>query len=153
VSKNYFINNILSGLEVPLIKLQENSYSLNEAQKKLPELYMKNMDSDPMFVNESGNDFRLVKGSPCLDKGVDLTRTLDSGKGTIIRVEDALYFCDGYGLIEGDKIRVGKNSPIKILKIDYQKGMITLARKIKWKTGDPVNLDFKGKGPDIGPEY
>jgi hypothetical protein len=152
VSKNYFRNNILSG-ENQLIKLLEDSFSLSEAQNKLTDLYQNNFDSNPLFVNESRNDFHITKVSPCIDKGANLTKTLNSGKGSSIKVEDPLYFCDGYGLIAGDKIRVGKNSPMKILKIDYEKGMITLSGKLKWKTGDPVNLDFKGKGPDIGPEY
>ena len=38
-----------------------------------------------------------------------------------------------------------------LVKVDYPSNTLTLARKITFKAGDPVNLPFAGKAPDIGP--
>jgi hypothetical protein len=152
-NKNYFFNNVLYGTkgEEQLIVLQNDKYSLKEAERILPALYSKNMDSDPKFVNEATNDFHLLPGSPCINKGEALSTALGSGKETVLIVADPLYFTDGFGLIGGDTIRIGKNPPVKIISIDYDSGKITLSGKAKWKNGDPVNLNYQGSAPDIGP--
>ncbi len=155
-SRNLFFNNILIGTKAgeQLIVLQNDKFSLKEAERDLPDLYSKNMETDPKFIDEKTDNFHLSKGSPCIDKGEALTKAVGSGKGDVLTVADPLYFCDGFGLIEGDTIRIGKNPPLSIQKIDYNSGKITLSGTAKWKDGDPVNLDFKGSGPDIGPfEY
>ena len=53
-------------------------------------------------------------------------------------------------MIPGDRIVVGGSKPVRIVNIDYFKNQLTLERSISWKHGDPVNLVFKGKAPDIG---
>ena len=134
--------------------LQNDKYSLKDAERVLPALYSKNMDTDPKFIDETANNFHLTPGSPCIDKGEALTNAVGSGKGNVLTVADPLYFTDGFGLIGGDTIRIGKNSPVTIVKVDYNSGKITLSGKAKWNNGDPVNLNFKGSTPDIGPyEY
>ena len=44
---------------------------------------------------------------------------------------------------------VGKNEPAAIVEMvgDTQ---LKLGRSISWKEGDPANLPFKGRAPDIG---
>ncbi|MCJ7750106.1 MAG: hypothetical protein MUQ65_03275, partial [Armatimonadetes bacterium] len=77
------------------------------------------------------------------------TAARSSGKGTVIEVEDALYFSDGHGIVDPDVLRVGTER-VKVLKVDYQANSITLDRSISWKQGDPVTLDYAGEAPDIG---
>jgi hypothetical protein len=93
----------------------------------------------------------LRPGSPCIDAGAHLTRTTAAGNGTEVAVEDALYFCDGFGLIAGDEVVIGDNRPARVTKVDYDSNLLTLGRAIAWKAGDPVDLPYGGKGPDIGP--
>ncbi len=155
-SRNYFFGNVLFGTCTgeQLITLQKDKFSLKDAQRNLPDLYSGNIETGPKFISEAAGDFRLSPGSPCIDKGEALTTAKGGGKGNIITADDPLYFCDGYGLIGGDTVRIGKNPPLTIRKIDYNSGMIILSGKAKWKDGDPVNLSFKGSAPDIGPyEY
>ncbi len=66
-------------------------------------------------------------------------------------MKDPHYFTDGYGVVEGDRIVVGANAPARVTKANYDTGELTLDRRVTWRDGDPVHLEFKGKAPDIGP--
>jgi len=97
-------------------------------------------------------NFKLQRDSKCIDAGTALTRTKSSGHGTEVEVENAGYFTDGFGKIDGDYIKIGANAPVKIVRIDYESNIITLASStgILWDTGDPVHLPYHGTAPDIG---
>jgi hypothetical protein len=153
-NRNCFFNNVMLGTAPgqQLIRLDRgDDYTLAEAQAQLPDLYKGNIESNPMLVDEAGDDFRLREGSPCIDQGADLTRTADAGTGTEVVVDDALYFCDGFGMIQGDEVVIGANRPARITNVDYEKNLLTLDRAISWEKGDRVNLPYVGAGPDIGP--
>ena len=77
--------------------------------------------------------------------------TSAAGSGKVVPVEDPLWFCDGYGLINGDMIVVGAGKPVKVLKVDYEKKTLEVESELKWEKGDGVNQPFTGKAPDIGP--
>ncbi len=95
-------------------------------------------------------DLRLQAGSPGIDQGVSLTQTTAAGSGTVVPVQDAGYFQDGFdGIIAPDQIRVGNNL-VTISDIDYGNNRITVDRSISWAAGDGVNLPFSGNAPDIG---
>jgi len=93
---------------------------------------------------------RLKESSPCIDAGTFLTRTVGSGKGREVVVEDAGYFTDGFDMAEGDLIRIGKNNPVRIVKIDYENNRITVDESISWEDGDGVSLSYSGLSPDMG---
>lgn len=119
-----------------------------------PEVFYGNIDGDPLFATydppNNNFDLTLQPESPAIDAGVALTITIEAGSGTEITVEDAGYFHDGYqGMIEADTIVVG-NETVSILTIDYANNKITVNRAIEWAANTPVNLPFKGDGPDIG---
>lgn len=95
-------------------------------------------------------DLQLQAGSPGVDQGVNLTQTTAAGNGTVITVQDAGYFQDGFdGIISPDQIRVG-NELVTITSIDYTNNRITINRSISWSANTGVNLPFNGNNPDIG---
>jgi hypothetical protein len=152
-SKTYFINNVLCGTQPgqKILGYLAKQFTLAEAQKDMSELYQGNIESDPQFVDTAKKDFHLKEGSACIDAGANLTATVEAGSGKVIPVEDPLYFCDGWGLIEGDQIVVGENKPVRVTKVDYEKKTIEVDREIAWKKGDAVNQPYQGKAPDMGP--
>lgn len=132
----YTHNNIL-GATVQFDKAGdtvENNYSVN-----------------PRFVNENERDFHLQSNSPMIDKGSFLTITTDAGSGTSIRVKDARYFMDGWGIIEGDAIQIeGQSQVVRIINVDYKNNIITVDASISWTKGKGIGLPYKGSAPDIG---
>jgi hypothetical protein len=148
-----FLNNLLRGKAAgeKLIQLDKEMFTLAEAQAKLAELYRGNIEADPMLRDPARDDFHLREGSPCIDAGANLTAAVEAGSGKVISVEDPLYFCDGWGLIDGDVIVVGENKPVRVTKVDYEKKTLEMDREITWKKGDAVNQPYQGKAPDIGP--
>ena len=93
---------------------------------------------------------RLQEGSPCIDAGVPITKTVGSGNGNEISVEDAGYFTDGFGISDGDLIRVGAYDSLRIVDIDYESNIITIDQVISWNNGDGVSLAYYGSAPDMG---
>ena len=134
-----------------IIQLEDDLFTLAEAQEELPDLYQGNLEADPGFRDAEAGDFRLRPYSPCIDAGAPLTVARQAGTGRNVAVEDALYFCDGNGLIEGDLVTVGANDPARVLQVDYENNILRLDREISWQAGDPVNLPYTGAAPDIGP--
>lgn len=106
--------------------------------------------SDPLFLDTNTSDFHLRSNSPCIDHGGILTETTDSGNGTEIKLKDARYFTDGYGLIDGDQISVGSNNLVRIVNIDYKTNSITIDKSISWNADDGVSYPFIGSAPDMG---
>lgn len=106
---------------------------------------------DPWFIDAAGRDFKLAQGSPLIDQGASLTTTTSGGSNTtIVNVGQARYFIDGYGITDGDLIRVGNNDPVRIVAINYGSNAITLSDPITYNNGDPVNLVYYGTAPDVG---
>ncbi|HOQ62308.1 MAG TPA: carbon-nitrogen hydrolase family protein, partial [Vicinamibacterales bacterium] len=152
-NRNRFVSNVVvqKSPGEKLIRLVKDEFTLAEAQQKLPDLYRGNLEVDPLLDVKGDDVVGLKAGSPCLDAGAALTVTTADGQGVDVPVEDPLYFCDGFGLIDGDRIVVGANAAAKLVKVDYEKRVLTLDRAITWKKGDAVNLPYAGQGPDIGP--
>jgi chitodextrinase len=67
-----------------------------------------------------------------------------------LTVADARYFHDGYGMIQGDLIQVGSNSPARVTAVNYSTNTITVNRSISWNNGDGVSYEYIGFQPDIG---
>jgi hypothetical protein len=150
-----FDHNLIStgvfGDDVVRFFCQAQSFTLEEAQSTYPEVFVGNLDGDPLFVNEGGRDFSLQDQSMAIDAGTYLTRTLASGSGTEIQVEDAGYFFDGFGIVEGDQIRLGGESgTARILSVDYLANTVTVDRELTWSAGQGVSLAYHGGAPDIG---
>ncbi|MBN2410493.1 right-handed parallel beta-helix repeat-containing protein [candidate division KSB1 bacterium] len=118
-------------------------------EQTYPEWASNNMEVDPKFIDPAQTDYHLQADSPCIDQGGPLTRAAAAGQGTQLEVQDALYFTDGYGLLEPDIIRVD-TSCVKITGIDYETNTLTLEQEMSWQKDTPVYLDYRGSGPDLG---
>lgn len=147
------LRNVLMGRERSAVTLwnkeQEVGFTLGGFEEQFPQTARGNLEAEPMFINAEKGDFHLKAGSPCIEAGMPLTTARSSGEGTVIEVEDALYFCDGHGIVDPDVVRVGKER-VKAVRVDYATNSITIDRSISWRRGDPVTLDYAGKAPDIG---
>ncbi len=127
-------NNLIDGAN-PAWALFGNSYITN----------------DPVFMNTSTNDFRLQNTSPAIDKGTFLTKTQNSGTGTIIELEDVHFFNNGYEIKEGDFIKLeGQDQQFEIISINYVNNSITLSDTTSWSSGNGISLTYRSILPDIG---
>jgi hypothetical protein len=107
--------------------------------------------SNPLLVNPGAGNFELGAGSPAIDAGNALTQTNGAGSGTAIVVDDARWFCDGYGIagITGDTIRVGADTA-SVVDMNYTTNTLTITPSISWADNEPVSYPWLGAGPDIG---
>ncbi len=147
IKDNYFQNNLFyrSGV-TNVLSIGGVGKSVAGAESGDPLHWKGNIQKDPYL----GVDYQPLSGSPCVDGGEHLASvTSASGSGMTLTVSDARYFTDGYGVVQGDTIRVGKMTAT-ISSINYSTNTITLKESIAWQQGDPVNLPFSGSKPDIG---
>jgi len=144
---------IVAGGSSPLVNLPTGSGNLQWWETNYPAAYQSNFSVLPLFVDETVHNFTLQAGSPLIDKGAFLTKASNSGSGTIMQVDDAGFFYDGYG-IEGeiaDEIQLeGQEEKARILNIDYATNTMTLNRELDWVAGQGVSLAYSGAAPDIG---
>jgi len=97
----------------------------------------------------SGSNKSISNGPAGKDSGAYLTQTTDQGSGKTVAVGDAAFFTDGFGVVGGDMVQVGKNEPAQVVSVDRDK--LTLEQSISWSKGDPVGLPWVGK-PPVGAE-
>jgi hypothetical protein len=122
--------------------------------ERYPRMFSHNLRKDPLFVGSEANDFHLKDGSPMIDAGAFLTRTTGSGvDSTEMRVEDPMFFYDGFG-IEGEKGDLvqpkGQKETARVIHIDYPNKTLKLDHQLSWKDGQEITLAYSGDGPDIG---
>jgi hypothetical protein len=128
-------------------------HSVTWWQSNWPGLFVSNLEVEPLFVDDEQHDYSLQAASPLIDAGVFLTRTVGGGNGATMMVQDAGYFCDGFGVPgeTGDRIRLaGTTSTARIVAVDYSTDTLTLDRTLTWSAGQGVSLDFAGTAPDLG---
>ena len=107
--------------------------------------------SDVRFVDYSNDDFHLQESSKCNAAGRAMTTvTSATGNGNSFTVVDAGFFTDGYGIAEGDSIRVGAQSQATIANINYDSDTIDVDTPISWAMGDSVVLAHQPPVPAIG---
>jgi hypothetical protein len=127
-------------------------------QAKYPTVFRANLQADPQFVDEAGHDFHLRTGSPMIDAGAFLTKTVAAGSGTVLPVEDVRYFFDGFGICDengkpllGDLVQLeGDTRVARVLAIDYAANTLQLDQVLSWTAGQGVALRYLGQRPDVG---
>jgi hypothetical protein len=74
-----------------------------------------------------------------------------TGSGSQFNVQDAGYFSDGWGIIEGDEIRLhGSTQVARITRVDYSSNTISVDRALTWTQNQGVSLVYNGTATDIG---
>jgi hypothetical protein len=113
-----------------------------------------NIATDPLFKDQSKNDYRLQAMSPMIDKGAFLSTVISpSGSGNQLQLADVKYFYDGFAIPGevGDTVQIeGHNETAKIVKIDYARQAIILNKPLTWQQGDGIALSYNGLSPDLG---
>jgi len=109
---------------------------------------------DPMLENPTTSagpqGYRPSGASPAINAGCPLTTTVGSGSGTTVPVGNAMYFTNGFGLIEGDSVCIADNPPVTVTGRDIDAHTITVDTAVSWSDGDPVTFEYIGTAPDIG---
>jgi hypothetical protein len=117
------------------------------------------IEANPQFVNVPAEptgfnptwDFGLQSTSPAIDAGRSIATAQNSGSGsTTLVVDNAYCFCDGFGITDGDVIRIGRGVPVRIASIDFATHTITLSEPRSWIDGAGVDVGAEGLAPDIG---
>jgi len=150
VKNNVFFENALGAIYFYYVDEQEQVVADNWLEEGDPGFVAATGDPDPFDL--SALDFRLRADSPCVDRGGFLTEAVEDGQAsTTLRVEDAGYFIDGYGIVEPDLIQLeGQTRAVAIAAVDYDTDTLTLAEPLTWSAGDGVSLPYHGARPDQG---
>ena len=108
---------------------------------------------NPGFVNVGENNFNLTSSSGAVNSGFFLARTTGAGSGTSMRVNNVLYFYDGFDILGelGDLIQIdGQTTTARIVDINYATNTLVLDRSLSWTAGQGVSLAYSDSAPDIG---
>ena len=107
---------------------------------------------DPMVYPPSLPDFHLQPQSSCIDRAVPLTTIVtESGSGSEFQVEDAGYFMDGWGIVDGDRIQLeGDTQVATVTHLDYDTNTLTVDQALSFARGQGVSLAYVGAAPDLG---
>jgi len=159
---NAFINNIFYENRNPTDPAGDIiDYSGDEvSQQILGGNWQEGKHGDPKFVDLSGTpdpmdgtqfDFHLQSDSDCIDNGVFLTTIASAGSGTSFVVDDAGYFMDGWGIVDGDLIRLeGQAQTARITNVNYDTNTITVDSSLSWTQNQGIGLAYEGSAPDQG---
>ena len=91
--------------------------------------------------------YALAPTSPGAGTALPLAHVA-SASGTTIVVDDALFFSDGEGMIEGDTIVIG-DATAKVLAVDPATNALTVDRPLAVSAGDPVTLAGASTNPGV----
>ena len=78
-----------------------------------------------------------------------MTHAIGEGSGRTIKVQDPYFFSDGFGVVEGDIIRVDAKE-VEVTRVDYKNKQLILSKPIQWSDKAPISFAYKGSAPDIG---
>jgi hypothetical protein len=155
LENNYIISNAFSGpsgagsFEIRGL----GSKTLAWLQSNQSAYFKNNTEAPPEFASTNPQDadyFHLGPNSSMIDSGDFLTRTTGSGSGKTVSVVDAGWFTDGFGITEGDLVKIGSGAPIRVTGVNYASNTLTLESSASWAAGATVSLPYEGAAPDIG---
>lgn len=156
-TNNIFKNNLVygsTGADVSGDTYVGNSFIANLLKPaKGKSTYQNTRSGDPSFASQdptANNAFRLNRNSAMIDIGDFLTQATAAGSGKLVVVEDAGWFSDGFGIDQGDLVKIGSNAPVRVTKVDYSKNILLVDSSISWSKSAPVSLSYEGAAPDIG---
>lgn len=118
---NYFLNTIIGGSSTFTNDINFSSTHYTVAQMQNNSANASGLlQTNPSWTNAGSalnlQGFELQSGSPAIAAGTHLTTTTAAGTNTnSVPVADPFWFTDGMGMVPGDLIQVGNNSPVRIL--------------------------------------
>lgn len=127
--------------------------TLEQWQQQYPSIFQNFLISDPMYISEQTNDFRLQENSAAIDFGKFLGRTASAGAGSMISLDDVSYFADGFGIagIKGDLLKLaGSGDVARVIAVDYINNTLLMDKELSWTNGEEITLNYEGAGPDVG---
>jgi len=127
--------------------------SLADYESAHGDVFLDNVEFDPLFTNAAAHELTLQDGSDAIDGGAFLTTATSAGSGTAIPVVDAGYFSDGNDIDgeRGDSIQLeGSSETARVLAVDTSANTLTLDRSLTWDQGQGVALRYAGAAPDLG---
>lgn len=147
-----------------------DAMAIDAAERAFPGVFQKNVAADPQFaspavldeaVRQPGkrqladreaffNAFRLASGSPGQGQAAPLASVAAAVSGaTRVTLDDALWFHDGLGLVEADRVLIGKGPAVGIKKVVDAK-TLELDAPVTAAAGEGVWLEKAGRTADIG---
>lgn len=131
---------------------QAPQQSISWWELNYPAFINKSMQVDPMFTDTAAKNFHLIKGSPMIDEGIFLSKTINDGTmSTTMVLDTANYFSSGFGITGGDTIQLeGQTQTAVIIAIDYLTNTLTLNNPLSWTKGQKLSFKYFGTHPDLG---
>ncbi len=154
---NYFLNNLVGDdpgnndvFQYTTATYTDN-WNLTAVESEHGLYISGNIQVNPEFANAGAADFRLTGSSAAIAKGAHLAQTTAAGTATAVPVNDAYFFSNGFGVVPGDRVKIGSNAPVSVTGVNYSGGVLTVNSQITFQKGDFVDLaGFSGSAPDIG---
>jgi hypothetical protein len=89
-------------------------------------------------------DWSLAAGSPAIGSARCWAFTSASGTGTTIPVTNAYIWSDGFGIVQGDSVKIGSNIATYITSSNPSSETITVAASQTYSSGDSVYFVVNG---------
>ncbi len=126
--------------------------SLSWWESNQPGFIQTSLQANPLFENPGQYNFQLEPESPMIDAGAFLASTTSAAtNSTIMTVDDAGWFMDGFGVVSGDVVQLeGQVQTAIVIEVDYANNALTLNTTLSWTTGQGLSLAYSGEKPDIG---
>lgn len=110
------------------------------------------LNSNPLFASmplraygyNPSWDWSLSAGSPAIGSARCWAFTTASGTGTTIPVTNAYIWSDGFGIVQGDSVKIGSNAATYITASNPASATITVAASQTYSIGDSVYFVVNG---------
>lgn len=98
-----------------------------------------NVTTDPLFTDPTNANYLIPSNSPLRSASTSLTTASGDGTAsTSLTVVDATGICDGFGIADGDWIKIGSGAYVKVSAVNYGTNAVTLSDARTWSDGDAV---------------
>lgn len=154
---NYILNNIIGNDPGNNEVFQYSTpttyfdWTLSTVQSSYASYVSGNIQANPEFLNQAAGNFELSGSSRAIAAGAHLAHTTAAGTSTVVPVDDPYFFTNGFGVVPGDVVKIGHNSPVNVAAVNYTGNFLTVSSEVTFNRGDNVDLaNYNGSAPDMG---